>query len=89
MTIRFNDVKIDDPRRHPRETVQHLWRLLTSGAEVHPELSRPDFYELPSGSEVFYFHVSPVTRRVLLLAVWKKAATPPREMRLAVAARAV
>jgi hypothetical protein len=89
MTIRFNDVKIDDPRRHPRETVQRLWRLLTFGAEVQPERSRPDFYELPSGSEVFYFHVSPVTRRVLLLAVWEKTAAPPREIRSAASARAV
>jgi hypothetical protein len=88
MTVRFNEVKIDDPRRHPRESVQRLRRLLTFGAEVCPEASRPDFYELTSGSEVFYFHVSPVTRRVLLLAIWEKTA-PPREIRIAAAARAV
>ncbi len=85
MTIRLQNVRIDDPRRPPRETVQRLRLLLSAGAEAQAESGRQDFYELNSGTEVFYFHISPVTRRVLLLAVWDRpsATVPAHPARLA------
>lgn len=64
------EVKIEDARNHPAEAVNALRGLLTSGARVTPDPKRTGFYEVESGSVVYYIYSSPTTEKILLLATW-------------------
>ncbi|MFQ5696422.1 MAG: hypothetical protein ACE5HB_10570 [Terriglobia bacterium] len=63
---------IENLRHYPHQTVQALRGLLAAGALAQADPRRKHFYELENGSEVFYIHLTPRTRRVLLLATWRK-----------------
>jgi hypothetical protein len=65
-----NKLTIKNLRNHSPETVEELRSLLHRGAAACPDPRRKNFYELESGSRVFYIHVSPTTGKVMLLAVW-------------------
>jgi hypothetical protein len=65
-----NDPTVKNLRNHSPETVGELRALLTRGASASPDPRRKNFYELDGGSRVFYVHLSPVSGRVMLLAVW-------------------
>jgi hypothetical protein len=62
---------IEDLGKHTTESVDRLRQLLAGGAQVYPDPKRPDFYEVESGSDVYYIHISPVTGKIFLLATWK------------------
>ena len=64
------EVKIEDLRNHPAEAVISLRNLLSNGAKVTPDPKRSDFYEVESGSLVYYIYSSPTTDKILLLATW-------------------
>jgi hypothetical protein len=64
------EVKIEDLRNHPAEAVMSLRNLLSSGAKVTPDPKRTGFYEVESGSLVYYIYSSPTTEKILLLATW-------------------
>jgi len=68
--------QIEDLRNHPAETVITLRDLLAGGATLIPDPKRGGFYEVESGSLVYYIHVSPVTGNVLLLATWLNEGVP-------------
>jgi hypothetical protein len=68
--------QIEDLGNHPKETVNALRCLLTSGASTIADPKRIGFYEVESDSVVYYIHVSPVTGKVLLLATWQNVAVP-------------
>jgi hypothetical protein len=53
---------------------------------VECDPKRPDFYEVESGSDVYYIHISPVTGNILLLAAWPKDGVPGDEVRATQAA---
>jgi len=72
-----NDLIIDNLRHYPEETVEKLRALLAAGALAEADPKRQNFYELHNGSRVYYVHVAPDGRKVMLLAAWgKDAATP-------------
>lgn len=64
------ELKIEDPRGHSPETLRRLREALASGAPAEPDARRPNFFEIPTGDQVFYIHVSPLTHRITLLATW-------------------
>jgi hypothetical protein len=68
------ELQIEDLRNHPTEMVMTLRSLLADGAKVNPDPKRPDFFEVESGSLVYYIHVLPATGKILLLATWPKVA---------------
>lgn len=68
---------IDNLRHYPDETVEKLRSLLAAGALAHADPHRQNFYELENGSRVYYVHVTPDQRKVLLLASWRKDAATP------------
>ena len=77
MLLRLNEnPRIEDLRNHPAESVEALRRLLRTGVPAHPDPQRPDFYEVDNCSRVFYIHITP-RGRVLLLAIWSKDAQEP------------
>lgn len=61
---------IQDLRNHPIEVVVALRKLLASGAHVTPDPKRPGFYEVESGSVVYYVYESVPSGKILLLATW-------------------
>lgn len=64
------DLEIEDLRNHPVRMVTILRKLLAGGARVEQDPKRPGFYEVESAAMVYYIHVSPVTGKILLLAMW-------------------
>lgn len=71
-----NEIYIEDPRRHSPERVETLRQLLAGGARVEADPKRSDFFEVESGSDVYYIHISPITGKILLLAAWQKEFVP-------------
>jgi len=61
---------IQDLRNHPQEVVLALRQLLASGAKVTPDPKRPGFYEVESGSVVYYIYETMPSGKILLLATW-------------------
>jgi len=70
-----DESEIEDPRGHPAETVLRLREALASGAPAAPDARRPGFFEIQADDQVFYIHVSPVSRKITLLATWAHEAT--------------
>lgn len=70
---------VENLRNYPAETVDKLRELLAAGAPARPDPRRSNFYELENGSRVYYIHISPVSGKVWLLAIWSKSATPEIE----------
>jgi hypothetical protein len=73
LTSLRDDIRIEDLRSHPAETVAALESLLAAGARISPDPKREGFYEVEGGARTYYIHVSPVTGKVLLLATWPSA----------------
>jgi hypothetical protein len=69
------NVRLEDLRDHPPEAVEKLRALLAVGIEARVDPRRKDFYELEDGSQVFYIHVCP-NGKVLLLAIWQRENKP-------------
>ena len=63
---------IENLRHYPAELVEKLHRLLAQGVEAQPDPRRKGFYDLDSGTRVFFIHISPVSGNVILLASWLK-----------------
>jgi hypothetical protein len=68
-----SEFKIEDLRSRPTDT-ETLRNLLEAGTPFIPDPKRNGFYEVESGSLVYYIHVSPATGNVLLLAAWSNDA---------------
>lgn len=74
MLIRLNhDTIIEDLGNHAAESVEKLRALLASGAPAKTDPQRKNFYEVENCSRVYYIHVCP-NEKVLLLAIWPKEA---------------
>jgi hypothetical protein len=78
MLLRFNeDPRIEDLRNHPADSVETLRTLLRAGVLARPDPRRRDFYEVNDRGRVFYIHITP-RGRVLLLAIWSKDTSEPQ-----------
>lgn len=75
-----NELNIEDPRHHSPDRVETLRQLLAGGARVEADPKRSDFFEVESGSDVYYIHISPITGKILLLAAWQKESVPGEEI---------
>jgi hypothetical protein len=84
MVLRLNqNANIEDLRNYPAETLEQLRILLAEGAKARVDPRRKNFYEVEDSSRVFYLHICP-SGKVLLLAVWDKvnrAASCPEDVR--------
>jgi hypothetical protein len=71
MVMRWeHDVHIQDIRNHPKELLRGLESLLLKGASLTPDARHPGFFEVQDDTQVYYVHIVPNTRKVLLLAAW-------------------
>jgi hypothetical protein len=67
-----SSMKIEDPRGHGPEALRQLREALISCAPAVPDARRPNFFEVQADERVFYIHISPVSRKVTLLATWSQ-----------------
>ncbi len=74
-----SNTHIEDLGNHPAETVDALRGLLARGANTIADPKRNGFYEVDSGSVIYYIQISPTTGKVLLLATWQNEAIPAGE----------
>jgi hypothetical protein len=63
------DFQIEDRWHHSPEAIDELRSLLFAGAEAAADSRRRDFYEIEHDGRVFYIHLCP-NGKVLLLAIW-------------------
>lgn len=68
--LKISDLEIEDPRGHSPEELRRLREALASAAPAVPDARRPNLFEVQAGDRVFYIHVSPVSRKIILLATW-------------------
>ncbi len=75
VTTTMHQTRIVDLGSHSPQTIDRLRQLLAGEGTVRPDQRRPGFFDVESGSETFFIHVSPVTGNILLLAAWKNYPT--------------
>lgn len=63
-------VQIEDTGKHSTEILAKLQRLLSLGPQLVPDPKRENFYEVAGEPCIYYIHVSPISGKVSLLAVW-------------------
>ena len=61
---------VDNARNYPPEIIRELEQLLLAGGSASPDPRRKGFYDLRNQERTFFIHISPITGRVVLLAVW-------------------
>ena len=61
---------VDNARNYPPEMIKELEQLLLAGGSASPDPRRKHFYDLENRDRTFFIHISPITGRVVLLAVW-------------------
>ncbi len=77
MLLRLSgNIQIEDRWHHPPGSVDALRALLVNGVEAATDHQRKGFYEIEDGARVFYVHLCP-TGRVLLLAIWTREHVQP------------
>jgi hypothetical protein len=77
--IQFGEkIEIQDLGRHNAATVLNLSLLLAGPVQVVPDPKRKNFYDVDSGATVYYIYVAPVSKKIFLLATWKKRSLWPR-----------
>lgn len=87
MTLRLRkEPVIDNLRQYPSDIVSKLRELLLAGAEAYADPHRKEFYDVANGSRMFFIHIAP-SGKVLLLATWQKPAPRVAEPQEALAAQ--
>lgn len=64
-------ITVEDLLNHTPESVEELQGLLARGVSASADPHRKDFYEIEHDFRVFYIHICP-NKKVLLLAMWPK-----------------
>lgn len=69
------NVRIENARLYPSEVVDRLYKALSSGAELHADESRANFYDLKAEGQTYFIYISPATGSVTLIATWMQKRT--------------
>jgi hypothetical protein len=65
-------VNIENPRKYAAHEVDDLRDLLRTGGQAEQDPRREHFYNIESNKHAYYFHISPVSGNVVLLAKWSR-----------------
>lgn len=71
MTLRLQEVTIENVNGYPEGIVGGLHAALRSGVEVVPDPKRPNFYVVYSNGHRYYIDVLTSGNRVILLGAWQ------------------
>lgn len=76
MLLKLNQpLLIEEMQHYSPEHGRRLRELLLRGANAASDPARKDFYDVEDESQIYYIHICP-SGKVLLLAVWPKAGVP-------------
>ncbi|MGH9450913.1 MAG: hypothetical protein ACRD11_10260 [Terriglobia bacterium] len=76
MLLKLNEpLVIEDMQHNSAEGVRRLRDLLLRGTAASEDAHRKRFYDIDDGFRVFYIHICP-SGKVLLLAVWQNEGAP-------------
>ncbi len=70
MTLRFQEVTIENVNGYPEGIVGGLQSALRTGVEVVPDPKRPNFYVVFCNGHRYYIDVLSTANRVILLGAW-------------------
>jgi hypothetical protein len=70
------DPKIDNLQNYPAEIVNQLRKLLVEGVRARQDRRRWNFYDVEHADRAFFIHLSRLTGKVILLAMWPLLASP-------------
>ena len=70
------DPTIDNLQHYPAEVVDQLRKLLVEGVSARQDPRRKNFYDVEHADRAFFIHHSPLTGKVILLAMWRLLASP-------------
>ena len=70
MTLRFQEVTVENVNGYPEGIVGGLQTALRAGVEVVPDPKRPNFYLVYSNGLRYYIDVLNSPNRVILLGAW-------------------
>jgi hypothetical protein len=70
------DPTIDNLQNYPAEVVDQLRKLLVEGVSARQDPRRRNFYDVEGADRAFFIHLSPLTGKVILLAMWQLLASP-------------
>jgi hypothetical protein len=70
MTLRLQEVTIENVNGYPEGVVGGLQTALRSGVEVVPDPKRPNFYVVYTDAHRYYIDVLSHDNRVILLGAW-------------------
>lgn len=70
------DPTIDNVQNYPAEIVNQLRKLLVEGVSARQDSRRRNFYDVEHADRAFFIHLSPLTGKVILLAMWPLLASP-------------
>lgn len=62
---------IDNVKSYPAEVVDQLGKLLVDGVSARQDPRRNNFYDVEHDDRAFFIHLSPLTGKVMLLAMWQ------------------
>ena len=62
---------IDNLQNYPAEVVDQLGKLLMDGVSARQDPCRKNFYDVEHANRAFFIHLSPLTGKVILLAMWR------------------
>lgn len=76
MLLKLNEpLIIEDMQHNSAEGMRRLRYLLLRGTASSEDANRKGFYDIEDGFRVFYIHICP-SGKVLLLAIWAKDGAP-------------
>lgn len=62
---------IDNVKNYPAEVVEQLGKVLVDGVSARQDPRRNNFYDIEHDDRAFFIHLSPLTGKVILLAMWR------------------
>ena len=63
-------LRIENARLYPSAIVDQLRTALSSGAELHADESRKNFYNVHTDDRTYFIYISPLNGSVTLIAAW-------------------
>jgi hypothetical protein len=67
---------IDNLQNYPAAVVDQLGKLLVESVSARQDPHRKNFYDVEHADRALFIHLSPLTGKVILLAMWRLLGSP-------------
>ncbi len=65
-------MRIENARLFPAAIVDQVQTALSDGAQMSPDKSRKNFYDVETEDRTYFIYVSPVSGNITLIATWRR-----------------